>query len=198
MAKNKKGGWTINISLPKTTSSALRGKQSVRATFKLPERTIDAISIVATHLGIKQKSLFDHLLEDLQALDTIAREVHEAKQELRSRRQKTFVMSRNTLSSLEKISRDFGIPRDILVDYSIQRLMPIIEREREKHKKRKVIAEELVNHFKEGEKILKKTRRALGDDDPVSLELENAMAACVNSYQNIDAYIERGSIIEGF
>ncbi|MCF8069086.1 MAG: hypothetical protein K9L30_10915 [Desulfobacterales bacterium] len=198
MAENKKNGWTINISLPKTTSSALRGKQSVRATFKLPERTIDAISIVATHLGIKQKSLFDHLLEDIQTLDTIARKVREAKQEIKSRRQKTFVMSRNTLSSIEKISRDFGIPRDTLVDYSIQRLMPIIEREREKHKKRKAIAKELINHFKEGEKILKKTKKLLGDDDPVSIELQNAMIACVNSYRNIDAYIERGNIIEGF
>ena len=198
MTKDKKSGWTINISLPKTTSSVLRGKQSVRATFKLPERTIDAISIVATHLGIKQKSLFDHLLEDIQALDTIAREVHESKQDLRPRRQKTFVMSRNTLFSLEKISKSFGIPRDILVDYSIQRLMPIIEREREKHKKRKAIAQELINHFKEGEKILKKTRKLLGGDDPVSMELENAMVACVHSYHNIDAYIEKGSIIEEF
>ena len=48
--------------LPQTTVSDLRGKQSVRATFKLSQKTINAMSIVSVHLGIKQKSLFDHLM----------------------------------------------------------------------------------------------------------------------------------------
>ena len=46
----------------------LRGKQSVRATFKLSPRAISAISVMALHLGIKQKSLFDHLMDDEAAL----------------------------------------------------------------------------------------------------------------------------------
>ena len=36
-----------------------------RTTFRLSERTINVVSIVASHLGIRQKSLFDHLMEDM-------------------------------------------------------------------------------------------------------------------------------------
>ncbi|MDJ0811543.1 MAG: hypothetical protein QNJ01_15680, partial [Desulfobacterales bacterium] len=63
--------------LPRPSSRDLRGKQSVRATFRLTARAIDAISVVAFHLGIKQKSLFEHLIEDDQTLSQIARQVQE-------------------------------------------------------------------------------------------------------------------------
>ena len=66
-------------SLPRASTADLRGKQSVRATFKLTEGCIDAISIVAAHLGIKQKSLFDHLVEDDRSLRSIAREIQHLK-----------------------------------------------------------------------------------------------------------------------
>ena len=75
MNQNDKNEQTKGISLPKTFTSDLRGRQSVRATFKLSEGCIEAISIVAAHLGIKQKSLFDHLVEDARFLTSIAREI---------------------------------------------------------------------------------------------------------------------------
>ncbi len=55
-----------DIALPKPSSGDLRGRQSVRATFKLSAQAIDIISIISGHLGIKQKSIFDHLMEDSQ------------------------------------------------------------------------------------------------------------------------------------
>ena len=65
--------------MPKTSTSELKARQSVRATFRLSEGCIDAISIVATQLGIKQKSLFDHLAEDIDSLKSIAREIKQIK-----------------------------------------------------------------------------------------------------------------------
>ena len=62
------------ISLP--SSADLRGRQSVRVTFKLTSEAINTVSIVATHLGIKQKSLFDHLIEDVKSLNFIASNVN--------------------------------------------------------------------------------------------------------------------------
>ena len=97
-----------DISLPHTSTSALRGKQSVRATFKLTEGCIDAISIVAAHLGIKQKSLFDHLIEDAQSLDSIAREIRNLKLRSHGRIQKTFVISRRSLISLDNVSKNWA------------------------------------------------------------------------------------------
>ena len=75
MADEEKTFWQNEDIIPRTSSADLRGKQSVRATFKLSARAIEAMSIVAVHLGIKQKSLFDHLIEDMQSLKLIAREV---------------------------------------------------------------------------------------------------------------------------
>lgn len=62
----------IDDQFPGSTMFDLRGKQSVRATFKLSQKAIDAIGLVAIHMGIKQKSLFDHIIEDMDALDTLA------------------------------------------------------------------------------------------------------------------------------
>ena len=72
MENDKEHNQRRGVSEPRTFASDLRGRQSVRATFKLTEGCIDAISIVAAHLGIKQKSLFDHLVEDNSSLSSIA------------------------------------------------------------------------------------------------------------------------------
>ena len=79
------------------SSSGLRGRQSVRATFKLSSGCIAAISIVAAQLGIKQKSLFDHLAQDSDSLNAIAREVQNARLRAENRIQKTYVISRKSL-----------------------------------------------------------------------------------------------------
>ena len=46
---------------PKTSAMDLRGRQSVRATFKLSEDCINAIRTLSAQLGIKQKSVFDEI-----------------------------------------------------------------------------------------------------------------------------------------
>ena len=186
------------FSLPEPTSAELRGRQSVRATFRLSERAIDALSIVSVHLGIKQKSLFDHLIEDSDALQLIAREIESFEFNQLSRVQKTYVLSRKTLSSLDRAARSHNAPRDALVEYSIQRLLPIIIKEREKHLLRKEILGDLTEFLKEGEKILRKSKALLGVEDPVYDRIRAAMAGLVNAHRNIDSYVEKGKIIEEF
>ena len=115
MAKRIKFTISDNISLPLPSADDLRGRQSVRATFKLSSRAIDALSIVAVHLGIKQKSLFDQLIEDAGSLSLIANEIESEDFHDLDRVQKTYVISRKTLRSLEDISREFNAPRDALV-----------------------------------------------------------------------------------
>ena len=85
------------FSLPQTSAADLMGKQSVRATFRLTEACIDAISILSAQLGIKQKSLFDHLMEDAESLVAIAREAESAMLEKEKRTQKTFVISKKSI-----------------------------------------------------------------------------------------------------
>jgi len=131
-------------------------------------------------------------------LNVIAREIQSDRFSTLNRIQKTFVLSRKTLSCLEEASKNYDAPRDALVEYSIQRLMPVIAEEREKHRKRKEILGEIDDYLKQGEKILKKSRELLGEDDPVYDRFETAMAVSQNAYRSIESYVEKGRIIEDF
>lgn len=178
--------------------SELRGRQSVRATFKLSGRAIEAISVAAAHMGIKQKSLFDHLIDDVESLAVVAREM-ESKRFLRLKRvQKTFVLSRRTLCSLEEVSKDFETPRDALVEYSIARLLPVIEEERKKHEKRKKILEEIENYLEQGEEISEKVENALGYEDMLSEKLKGAVSTLRGAYETMASFVEKGKVIERF
>ena len=198
MQDDEKNPWPDDGVLPQPSSEGLRGRQSVRATFKLSAKAIEAMSVVAVHLGIKQKSLFDHLIDDVKSLRLIAREVESEKFDVINRVQKTFVISRKTLSCLDETSKRFNAPRDALVEYSIQRLMPVIARERERHRRRIEILNDMDAHLESGLKILQKSRTLLGEDDPVFIRLESAMKALVNAQRNMEAFVERGKIIEDF
>ena len=94
---------TMGIFMSNPSADDLQGRQSVRTTLRLSEACINAISILATQLGIKQKSVFDHLLEDDQVLKNVAAELEDAEFDRNQRIQKTFVISRRSLSFLDPI-----------------------------------------------------------------------------------------------
>jgi hypothetical protein len=185
-------------SLPQPSSSDLRGKQSVRATFRLTSRAIEAISVVAVHMGIKQKSLFEHLMEDAQTLSQVARQVQEEAFQPRERVQKTYVLSRRTLNILQEACEAFDTPRDALVEYSIQRLLPVIEEERKRHRRRKAVLEDISAHVRQGKTVLAKIEAALGDDDPLYHGYRQALRSLQQAENEIIAYIDKGDIIEAY
>ena len=198
MKKTKEKQFDRDISESRPTTLELRGRQSVRATFRLSEVCIDAISILSAQLGIKQKSVFDHLMEDAKALKNVAEEIENTEFNRYQRIQKTFVISRRSLSFLDMISSEYNAPRDALVEYSVRRLLPIIANERKKHEKRKEFLAQISNHFKSGQMLLSKAVEALDRDDPIVNKLETAMSVYQNVLNDIASFIERGKIIEQF
>ncbi len=84
---------------------------------------------LATQLGIKQKSPFDDLMEDENALNAIAAASPPDNTVRELRIQKTFVVSQRSLAALEAITKRSPASRDDLVERSIQRLLPILELE---------------------------------------------------------------------
>jgi len=195
---NDQNEWTVNLTLPRARTSELRGRQSVRATFKLTEACIGAISIVAAHLGIKQKSLFDHLVEDINTLNSIAGELRDVSLRKFSRVQKTYVISRKSLCSLDEVSRAHNAPRDALVEYSVQRLLPVIINEQKKHAARKKIMADITRHFSDGRILLGKLEKILGNEDPLFGRLETLMTHYRNTYGGMLDFMERGKPIEEF
>jgi hypothetical protein len=198
MEKKEKNQIDLGKSVSKTSALDLRGRQSVRATFRLSEDCIDAISILSAQLGIKQKSVFDHLMEDAQVLKNMASELENTEFDRHERIQKTFVISRRSLSFLDTISSKHNAPRDALVEYSVRRLLPIIAKERKKHEKRKELLTDISNHFADGEKLLSKAEEMLGADDPIVNKLQIAMSVYKNAFDDITNFIDRGKIIEKF
>jgi hypothetical protein len=198
MAKNSDENEQYFDVPPLTSSTDLRGRQSVRATFKLTERAIDALAVCAVHLGIKQKSLFDHLIDDIQALQAIAHELNQGHFGKLSRVQKTFVLSRKTLSCLEDVATRLNAPRDALVEYSIQRLLPVIEKERKRHRRRKAFLKNLEAFLAQGDQLLRKAQAELGKEDPVVSRFESVMTAGRNAFDTGSAFVEKGDVIEDF
>jgi hypothetical protein len=198
MENNKGNEKHPDTSMPPTSTFDLRGKQSVRATFRLSAETIDAISIISSHLGIKQKSVFDHLLEDVELLAELARAFEHRDKKGSGGIQKTYVVSRRSLYALDEISSNFNTPRDALIEYSVQRLLPIIAKEREKHLKRKKILDDLKEHFSDGKKILNSIKKSLGEDDMVYDKFDMAMTVYENAYDSILSFVEKGKLIENF
>jgi hypothetical protein len=198
MSKENNKKQKEKISLANPFISELKSRQSVRATFRLTQGCIEAISILSIQMGIKQKSLFDHIAEDIESLKSIAREIKQTKIKNQGQIQKTFVISRKSLASLDKISNMFNASIDGLVEYSIQRLLPIINKERRKHEIRKEFLIKIKKHFQQGEKMLKDIRKQLGDDDPII----DKFAMVISNYEtvrdNMVSFIDRSKDIETF
>ncbi|MGD8846060.1 MAG: hypothetical protein PVI54_11140 [Desulfobacteraceae bacterium] len=188
----------MDFELPHTDAAELKSNQSVRATFRLSENTILAMNIISNQLGVKQKSLFDHLIADTDALEIIARRLKKKKQRNKSKTQKTFIISRKTLSILQKMEDDHKASRDALVEFSIQRLKPVIEQEKGKQESRKRIALEVQANLEAQKQLLHEANLQLGEQDPVCEQLSHAVNRLNSAYRSIDTLVKKGEKIAEF
>ena len=193
MVREKKKNIGRNLTL---TVDDLKGKQSVRATFRLPPQIIELLSVIAGQLGIKQKSLFDQLVENMSLLEQVAREAHAYSDADEDRHQKTFVISRSTLRSLNSMAKERHVPRDILVEAYIKQLMPVIETELERHKNRKVLLKEMKEYLSSGKKLLKKAENMLGTDDLLYEMIENQINIADRNVETVEKLVRRGMPME--
>ena len=194
MVEKKTGKKRAGYSQPSALD--LRGRQSVRATFQLSRGAIETLSMVAVHLEIKQKSLFDHLIDDKACLDAIAQDLQPDEFQISKRVQKTYVISRRSLSCLEKVSKQYNVPRDALVEYSIQRLAPVVDEERGRLQIRKEILKEMERFVEKGAHLLDKMEKTLGSDDRIYQKFEAAVGLLHNTKAGLEAFVERGKILE--
>jgi hypothetical protein len=177
------------------TVGDLTGKQSVRATFKLPQQIIDLLAVIAGQLGIKQKSLFDQLVENASIMEKVAREALDYSTE-EERHQKTFVISRSTLLSLNQISKKQKIPRDILVEVYIKQLLPVIKTELGKHQKRKQLLKEMRKYQNQGKKLLKAAEDLLGKDDMLYEKIKSQINIANKNVATAENLITKGMPME--
>lgn len=180
------------------SADALRGRQSVRATFRLPQEIIGLLSLAASQLGLKQKSLFDQLVEDREVLEKVAAGAGGYTPRQEQRQQKTYVLSRNSLLALEQVAKRYGVPRDLLVEISINRLLPVINSEQERQRQRKKLLAEMEAHFSQGLELLNRSDQTLGREDAFSRHWALLMSQCQRHLEELREIVDKGREIEEF
>ena len=184
-----------NRSLLLKDASELMEQKSVRATFRISPEFIEALSILSGRLGLKQKSLFDYLLEDSDSLIAIARSNPRKNIEKKSRIQKTFVISKKSLSSLEKLLSAVEASRDDLVEYAIQRLLPILLKERNQQKKRETVLSEIAQHFEHSIELMRKIEKSVGKDDPLYEYFGEVIETYRDAFEKMENLVQQGKRI---
>jgi len=184
-----------NRSLLLKDASELMEQKSVRATFRISPEFIEALSILSGRLGLKQKSLFDYLLEDSDSLIAIARSNPRKNVEKKNRIQKTFVISKKSLSSLEKLLSGVEASRDDLVEYAIQRLLPILLKERNQQKKRETALSEIAQHFEHSIELMRKIEKSVGKDDPLYEYYLTIIEAYRDAFDKMENLVQQGKRI---
>jgi hypothetical protein len=186
------------LTLPKMTSTALKGKQSVRTSFKLSDGCIQAINIIATQLGIKHRSLFNYLVEDTEALEALAHEIEKKDPHPNKGIQKSFIVSRESLRIIDEMSAELNVSRDTLIELSVRRLLPIIEKEMESHDRRKELLALVQNHYKDSKDVLNQIKKSVGEEDPIYKIYRDAVRVCRQVKTQINDIVLKGNVIEGF
>ncbi|MGD9950702.1 MAG: hypothetical protein AB7U29_19840 [Desulfobulbus sp.] len=192
MKKEDESGFKAEDSLVGLSADILRGRQSVRATFRLPPQIIALLSAAANQLGLKQKSLFDQLVEDREILEQLAGRADHYQPLDEIRQQKTYVVSRKALLSLEHVARSCDLPRDLLVELSIQRLVPVLNLEQEKKQKRQLVLGKLEMICQQNESLWQETVDMLGEDDSTAQLVAALQSCCQRAANELAQLVERG------
>lgn len=171
----------------------LRAKQSVRTTFRLTEKTINLLKVAAKHLGIKQKTLLDQLLEDEKALNLLADDAITHARNENKCRPKTLVLSQKALDLIEKISYSYDIPRNFLIELSVARLASYVDSLAQTHAKRRAFWEELDQYTTQLVDMDRKAGKMLQDDDVFRVKLSNLSEKTVKHVEEIKKTVKSES-----
>lgn len=197
MIKQKTGLTMENDYDIKLIEARLRGRQSVRTTFRLPVELIEVLGLLAGQFGVKRKSLFDHLVEDGALLHQVAESATAVlKEDGQPRRPKTFVLSKRSLQVLQQVAKARRIPRDVLVEVSIRRFLPLLLVEKENHRKRLAIYEDLENLHTRGRELLERSEALLGKSDPVSEMIAEMVRIGEDKLEAARQVLARGSALQ--
>lgn len=185
-----------------------RGRmQSVRTTFRLTEEGSEALNRLAENHKIKPKLLIQ-LCAAIDTRDSKPKEGTLIYSVLKSAKditfsdldrsvRKTLVVSKESLGRLNKISKTFNIPRDLLVETLALNVESGLKRSMEEQKKQHKKALEIINKFwSKAEEIEKELKEFLKDDDPILERFGIAIVIIMNLCSAIESELEEGTPID--
>ena len=187
------------------SQTTLRDKQSVRTTFKLHSKTLGDTAWLAKYNGVSQKVVIDfavkHLSENLEEIypallkkGDIAFRKDIKKKPIELIR-KTQVISRQSQNILNNLSKELQIPRDQLVEDTINILKMFSDSERKDHEKALKYIEDAFDHL---DKTEKKLNKFLKEEDPVSIRFRKILTFTENLHTAIYTELSDGTPVDPY
>ena len=173
MNKRPRGGQSnkdllsAKIPLTQLPPINLENKRPVRTTFRLSKAGSEALEFVSKYHKIRFKEAIENLCQKFLTKEVVSLVASlEIKNDLLFR--KTYVLSQGSLEALNKASKEYKVPRDVVLDRSLILFQLLVEEEstnkKEKREKALKLIRECTSTLYDYEKKLKDI---LGSDDPV-------------------------------
>ena len=152
-----------------TLAANLSEKQSVRTTFKLNKKSLEALNSLIDAHRLKPKEIFDHICSLDQLIDIAVKSFN--KESLPTDKEyirKTYVISQQDKRLLNRLSKKHGVPRDILVDRLILAYEGILQLHKIKEREQEEKAYKIVSEFSQkAGATLKELSDLLDKDSPI-------------------------------
>lgn len=196
MPTNKK--ISDDVSLAKT----FKEEKSVRATFQMSKEGCESLKWVKRYYGTSMKRIISLAIMNLipKIIDrSVLKKVSESFEKITPSQkvQKTMVLTNTALDKLNNISKQYKIPRDIIINHIVQIIKILAEKESKAQQEKQEAAKKLIDDFwKKAEQVEEKLIQLCGEDDPISCRFGNAVVILMNLSIAIGEELEKGTPVD--
>jgi hypothetical protein len=221
--RKKRSSPSDEKSLSGAYTTDLKDRESVRTTFKISTLSAETIKVLAKHHGIRFKEVFDNLcaqflkerlmekISDKSELDQapllqqlaylveqqIAQKPDQYNEQKKDLVRKSQVVSRGALRTLNEVSKEYKIPRDLLVDWSLAIMRTRFDDDIETTQEQYEQAEEMIAGFiATGNRLYDDLDDLLEANDPLLARFDYPMIMLDNLLLAIKAYLKDGTPID--
>jgi hypothetical protein len=111
---------------------------------------------------------------------------------------KTFVVSQRSLTTLDNVTKHSSASKDDLIERSIHRLLPILEKERIRQQRRAAVLTRIAEHFKQGKALAEDVKAKVGADDTLYRSLDSIMDAYGKTVADMQELVNKGKRVSEF
>lgn len=104
---------------------------------------------------------------------------------------KTYVISKKTLENITYVATKYNASRDALVVISIERIVPLLVNEQQKHRERKQVLAHTRVWLEQGQALVEQSRERLSDDDPAVQEPSSMFDGAGKTFANFEDMVDR-------
>lgn len=180
------------------SKSLLTKKESKRTTFKLSNKCLEAFEWMVESYNATAKEVLDIISLSDEIIDhaiEIAKEHNEDESQKKTR--KTFVISKQSLSQLNRISTKENVSRDTLIEMLILLYKSLLEKHLEEEKEKEKEALKIISNFwSEAENVEGHLDELLSEENPIRDRFGLISIITGNLYSAIKSKLSDGTPVD--